>query len=525
MPTTVTKSIGSGGGRDYTTLQSWEDAAPANLVTSDQIWRGECYNDSEFFSSGQLLNISGSTTDSTRYKELTAAAGQSFQDNASVQTNALVYNQANGVGLRSSVGYNLGVAITENYTRTSRLQIKSASTTTEAFFVAATGSIHKDHIIESHTSGTARLTDAGQDSTYVNIVYLDIRGGTGHIVDVFISGTFINCTLATASDKTASTNGFRLQYNVSTTIKNCGVFGATNVASTTSGVTASNNYTDVSSPPSGWTNTAYSTSSGAKFQGILAASLDLRIQSGSSLLDVGSTESSYTTTDIAGTSRPQGSAWDVGVWEYVSGGGGGVSVSLTGSSFTSSVGTLTSAIAQTLTGSSSTTSTGSLKSLIAYTPSGNTFTASSGTIKSAITYTPSGQAITASAGTIKSAVSYTLNGTAVTASQGTITASTGGAVSVNLSGSSITVSPGTLVAAISNTLAGSSITSSAGTLVQTISQSLSGGSISATAGTLTSALARTLSGSSATFSTGTLSALTGSTITIKAGSWIRYRTI
>ena len=38
MPTTTTKTIGSTG--DYSTLQAWEDACPANLVTADEIWRG-----------------------------------------------------------------------------------------------------------------------------------------------------------------------------------------------------------------------------------------------------------------------------------------------------------------------------------------------------------------------------------------------------------------------------------------------------------------------------------------------------
>ena len=69
MPTTVVKSIGTTG-RDYSTLQAWEDACPANLVSDDKIWKGECYNDSEFTSG---LHVSGITTDSTRYVWLTAA--------------------------------------------------------------------------------------------------------------------------------------------------------------------------------------------------------------------------------------------------------------------------------------------------------------------------------------------------------------------------------------------------------------------------------------------------------------------
>ena len=92
MVTTVVKSIGTAS-RDYSTLQAWEDAAPANLVTADQVWKGECYNDSTFTAG---VTISGITTDATRYIWLTAAAGQSFADHPE---NALDYNAANGVAI------------------------------------------------------------------------------------------------------------------------------------------------------------------------------------------------------------------------------------------------------------------------------------------------------------------------------------------------------------------------------------------------------------------------------------------
>ena len=97
----TTHSIGTTG-RDYSTLQAWEDACPANLVTDGNIWRGECYNDSEFSSSGTLVTIAGITTDATHYVELTTATGHSFQDHADVRTNALKYNQSNGVGLKTT---------------------------------------------------------------------------------------------------------------------------------------------------------------------------------------------------------------------------------------------------------------------------------------------------------------------------------------------------------------------------------------------------------------------------------------
>jgi hypothetical protein len=47
-----------------------------------------------------------------------------------------------------------------------------------------------------------------------------------------------------------------------------------------------------------------------------AAAGDFRLQSGSPAIDAGFSLSSIFTTDFAGTTRPQGSAWDIGAYEY-----------------------------------------------------------------------------------------------------------------------------------------------------------------------------------------------------------------
>ena len=74
MPTINTKSIGSGGGRDYSTLTAWETGRQGNLPSLDYVEVGECYNDSAF------LNLSfafyGWTTDATRYIHLKSADGE-----------------------------------------------------------------------------------------------------------------------------------------------------------------------------------------------------------------------------------------------------------------------------------------------------------------------------------------------------------------------------------------------------------------------------------------------------------------
>src|SRR5215472_14852452 len=104
MPTTITKTIGTGGSHNYSTLASWEADTTAftggggtDLVAADTIAVGQCFfngsGDGEFFSgSGAVLFIAGYGTDSTHTITLTTGTGQSFRDNVSVQTNALQYN-------------------------------------------------------------------------------------------------------------------------------------------------------------------------------------------------------------------------------------------------------------------------------------------------------------------------------------------------------------------------------------------------------------------------------------------------
>jgi hypothetical protein len=78
MPTVV-NTIGSGAGRDYSTLAAWAASLPANLVADGNSYQGDCYNDSEFTGSATLLTLSGHTTDASHTITLTTGPGQSFQ--------------------------------------------------------------------------------------------------------------------------------------------------------------------------------------------------------------------------------------------------------------------------------------------------------------------------------------------------------------------------------------------------------------------------------------------------------------
>ena len=313
MPTTVTKTIGTGG--DYTTLQAWEDASPANLVTSDQIWRGECFNQEFFSSSASLLSVSGSTTDATRYKELTTYAGASFVDNASVQTNALRYNASNGAGIRNSYAWGGPVSVNESYFRISKLQI-AAGNAVGFNGTATTGLVIDKCIFENSSTGNEPLKTYGVCTVKNSLI---VGRSTGSLAKLDNGTNVYNCTFARTGSSTS--NIFTGNYSTSA-LENCAFFGgATTLASGSTTRTYTTCYTDTASPPSGCTTVAYDTSTGSGFENKTDATRDFRIKSGSALIDVGTTDSTNGPNDIVGTARPQSSAYDVGAWELVVAGG------------------------------------------------------------------------------------------------------------------------------------------------------------------------------------------------------------
>lgn len=315
MPTTVTSSIGTSS-RDYSTLQAWDDAAPANLVTSDQIWRGECYNDSLFTGA---LTIAGSTSDATRYKELTCAAGQSFMDNASVQTNELRFNQSNGVGVSRSTNYAPVVTLDEAYCRVSKIQVAFTGSSGSAI-TSHSGTPKTNTVIDfciSEASANAGPTSAYGSTQIIRNTLMVNRGTSpSQIAGLRNGASMVNCTLV--ATKAAATVALVGAYSAAT-VKNCAIFNCTAVGSGTA-ANYTTCYTSAASPPTGCTQVAYDTSTGSGFENTTDSTRDFRIKSTSAMINVGTTDATNAPIDIAGTSRPSGAAYDVGCWEYVSAG-------------------------------------------------------------------------------------------------------------------------------------------------------------------------------------------------------------
>lgn len=340
MATTEVRTIGSGG--DYSTLQAWEDASPANLVTSDQVWQGQLISAATALSvNGGILSVGGSTVDATRYKELTTAPGASFVDHASKLTNTLRWNSSNGASIECASSYSHGIDSTEAYFRISKLQIRSFSASMSGKSVvrmSATNCSIDKCIIESGADQAVGFNDTNCKAS--NSLIVRRATGSGSILTAVGRTDLYNCTLAVPSDVASVTYGLRVVYVSGTsTTSNCAIFGATTCVSSTGTLTNTTGRTNQATPPTGFTQVAYDTSSGSGFENTLLGTHDFRIKSSSALIDVGTTDATNAAADIVGTSRPQGSAYDVGAWEYSS--GGSAALAGTASGAATATGTMT----------------------------------------------------------------------------------------------------------------------------------------------------------------------------------------
>lgn len=326
----ITKSIGSAGGRDYSTVAAWEASLPANLVTDGNSYVGECYNDSEYLmtTGTYIFSPTAHTTDATHTITLTVASGQSFQDNAGVRSNALHYDQSLGVGFRSTYNYAgpISIANTNDYLTIQRMMAK-ASTTGSPCITQDTAQNHfiaKDIVVE-HTAGggTSPVVsfDGGADTVkLINLVVIkrDSLAGVG----IQGRGLILGCTVMRPSDKTAGGTGILgVNYRHFTLYSNA-VFGFTTAAALgSSGAVddSKNNATDQSS----WGVTSASDqlsvtyTSATPFTGAADASLDLRAVAATALAANGFKDGTNGPNDISATARS--ATPTIGAWELTGG--------------------------------------------------------------------------------------------------------------------------------------------------------------------------------------------------------------
>ncbi len=298
MPSTVTKTIGSGG--DYATVAAWWAAIPANLVTADVIHRGELLDQEHDCT--PTITFSGKTVDATRYIELTTATGASWTD---VPSNPMRY----GYKARIKTNYDYGIGFfvdAGQVMRLSKFQVINLGTGyTLDYGMTGGGPADMDRVlIEGRAApnafaGVAQI-GGGVTSKVRQCVVIRTNNYNDAPVVALRAETF-GCTFVNLG--TAIPNVILGDSDTGRIMKNCGVFGGTNALGGSSTWAASGCATDDASPLAGFTTVAFATGTGAKFNNISAGTHDLRVASGSSLIGAGVQDLTNSTADAYGTTR------------------------------------------------------------------------------------------------------------------------------------------------------------------------------------------------------------------------------
>lgn len=316
----TTSSIGTTG-RTYSTLQAWENACPANLVTSTQTWEGECYNDSEFTFSSAFA-IAGITTNATYFVTLRCATGQSFRDNANVRTNALDYSQTNGVGARQTSNYVSLLTCSVANTVIQDMQFKNDNSGNNAINLdlQANNIIVKNCIIRVVRG---LVIDALSSGSHQGCFYYNCLCITNNNSAIAVQPCRGNTTPGgiiglTVIQLTAGGTAFGTSNYDAALIKDCAAFGFTTFQSGSGGAIAGSGYncTDVATA-FGSTGNQVSKTFSNQFQ---STTNDFRIKAGSDCINNGTTDSNID-PDISRTARS--GTPTIGCWEYAAAGGGG----------------------------------------------------------------------------------------------------------------------------------------------------------------------------------------------------------
>ncbi len=317
MPTTVVKSVGTTG-RDYSTIQAAEDAKPANLVSADQVWKMECYNDSEFTAG---VVISGSTVDATRYTWLTAANGQSFADHANRLTNPLKYDRNNGVGIRMTGNYDVILRMEEDYCVVSRMQFKNQGTYTNSNTSVgiANANCRFDGNLFEYT-GNIAIIGAQHDSIRISNNVL-VANGSNLTANALLfagnNGAAVNNTIVRPSDRAAAGVGIALSAGYSgTLVQNNAVFNFTTAFGGTGTAHASSGYNLTDAATAFGSNNQVSKTFANQFQNATSSAQDWRIKSGADAINNATRAQTYTNDlDIVGTARSVTTP-TIGAWEF-----------------------------------------------------------------------------------------------------------------------------------------------------------------------------------------------------------------
>ena len=313
MATLVTTTVRTSGG-DYTSLSAWEAAQQGNLVSLDEIHQADCAG----FTDTTAVTINGSTTDSTRYMQVTG-------DN---DTGAW---QTSGYYILGSTGTPV-ISIQDGFTLVEDVQVQMTSNTGSQFGIAGGTGADSSKIERCiiYKSGTGGSSNGGISANFTgdffvsnSVVWWGGSAGTGSAgITAAKTSSGLNMYVHNC---TVDSNG-RLSYNYgisfasSMTLKNSiGDNGGTGFSTGTFNSNSNYNSTDAGTASGGANDRVSQT-----FTFTDAANGDYRITSGDGgAKDFGtdlSGDANYPiSVDITNTTRT--GTWDIGAYEVISAAG------------------------------------------------------------------------------------------------------------------------------------------------------------------------------------------------------------
>lgn len=282
-------SIGTGG--TYTTIQSWEDACPADITAAgtNEDWIGECKNQN--FSLSSVINIGGSTTDTTHKYILRCESGASFKDHADKATNPLRYDISYGASISNSSTNTLLQTTGENV-QIQDLQINGGN-------IRTVYSEFKNLTVKNCILvGEATVTMSYRNGQRIFENCLIISSTKAWVVHT----DFINCTFI----GTASVPTYECEYGKTGTVTNCLFLGYSKV----SNGAESNTFTNCTTSSSTFSSTqsliscnvSATSSNEIEAFSTTPSSVDARLKSGAVSKDAG-TSAGAPSTDIVGQTR------------------------------------------------------------------------------------------------------------------------------------------------------------------------------------------------------------------------------
>lgn len=329
------KVIGTGG--DYTTVNTWEADAPADLTAAGgQTWIGKCKNQ-EFYGgdgSGAQITLSGSTSSSSFYKHLTTDTGASFADNANKLTNALRYNASNGAAIYVDASYRRVINLSEAHSRISKLQLKQAGGGFDMRIMELSSTGRATQCIIDRTGGgLSEMVQLNGGAWAANLLLIDRTNNSGTSGLNFSypsSGSRISaCTVVKCSDRGGNGTGVKRTFGGSANpdVIDCAVFGwgtMFDVGGASWGSSSGYNATSAASAPG--SNNQTSLTYADQFETVVNTNSDFRAKSSGSLDTNGTPDTTYTgDIDIVGSTR-SGSTPTIGAWEVAAAGGQTVAV-------------------------------------------------------------------------------------------------------------------------------------------------------------------------------------------------------